>query len=63
MNRLAFIFMVNLFGNLLAADWPQHRGDAARSGYTAEAVPNRLELAWVHRARHAPRPAWPTPRP
>ena len=60
MNRLAFIFMVNLFGNLLAADWPQHRGDAARSGYTAEAVPNRLELAWVHRARHAPRPAWPT---
>ncbi|MFV2068647.1 MAG: PQQ-binding-like beta-propeller repeat protein [Pirellulales bacterium] len=41
-----------------AADWPTYRADAARSGYTAEALPNRLELQWVYRSPHTPRPAW-----
>jgi outer membrane protein assembly factor BamB len=43
----------------LAADWPAYRADAARSGYTAEAIPNQLALRWVFRSPHAPRPAWP----
>ena len=44
-----------------AEDWPAYQHDAARSGVTAEAVPVPLNEAWVHRARHAPRPAWPAP--
>ena len=43
-----------------ADDWPAFRADAARSGYTKEPVPNQLNLRWVYRSRHAPRPAWPT---
>jgi outer membrane protein assembly factor BamB len=42
----------------LAADWKTFRADQARSGYTSEAFPNQLTLRWVHRAQHAPRPAW-----
>ena len=42
-----------------AADWPTYRGDAARSGYTAEALPARFSPAWIHRPAHAPMPAWP----
>ncbi|NOX56058.1 MAG: PQQ-binding-like beta-propeller repeat protein [Planctomycetes bacterium] len=45
-----------------AADWPTYRADAARSGYTAEALPNRLRLRWAFRCPHPPRPAWPTLR-
>ena len=40
------------------ADWPMYRADAGRSGYTSEALPNRLELRWVYRSPHAPKPAW-----
>jgi outer membrane protein assembly factor BamB len=43
-----------------AADWPMYRADAARSGYTAEAIPNQLQLRWSFRASQAPRPAWVT---
>ena len=42
----------------LAADWPQYRCDAARSGYTAEELPAELSLEWTYRAAHPPRPAW-----
>lgn len=45
---------------LLAADWPTYRGDAARSGYTAETIPNQLRQRWAFRLPAAPRPAWPT---
>jgi hypothetical protein len=41
-----------------ADDWPQYRADCSRSGYTAEALPDELTLAWVHQPQHAPRPAW-----
>lgn len=41
------------------ADWPTYRGDAARSAYTADALPAKLSLAWTYEARHAPMPAWP----
>jgi outer membrane protein assembly factor BamB len=42
-----------------AADWPTYRGDAARSGYTAEALPAQLSLAWTWQPAHPPQPAWP----
>ncbi|MDP6905363.1 MAG: PQQ-binding-like beta-propeller repeat protein [Verrucomicrobiota bacterium] len=45
---------------VLLADWPQYRGDSSRSGFTAEPLPNRLQLAWSHRQAHKPEPAWPT---
>ena len=41
-----------------AADWPTYRADAARSGYSADALPDNLELHWVHRGS-PPSPAWP----
>ncbi len=41
-----------------AADWPMWRGDASRSGATAEALPAELHLRWV-RKLPPPRPAWP----
>jgi len=43
-----------------AADWPTYRGDAARSGYTKETIPNELRLRWQFNTGHAPQPAWPT---
>lgn len=46
--------------HVAADDWPMYRADAARSGYTAEAIPNQLKLRWVFRAAHEPRTAWPT---
>jgi len=42
-------------------DWPTYRHDTARSGVTSERLNLPLEEAWVHRSRHAPRPAWPAP--
>ena len=45
-------------GLCAAGDWPQYRGDAARSGYTAEDLPGELTLQWVRPARHAPARAW-----
>lgn len=44
----------------LAADWPTYRGDAARSGYTAETIPNQLRLRWKFQTGHSPQLAWPT---
>ena len=41
------------------ADWPTYRHDAARSGYTTEALPTGLSLAWSFHASHPPQPAWP----
>lgn len=44
----------------MAADWPTYRGDAARSGYSAETIPNELRQRWEFRLPAAPQPAWPT---
>ena len=35
------------------------RADAARTGYSAEPLPEELELCWIHRSRMVPAPAWP----
>lgn len=58
--RLIALF-VTLPGSAdLFADWPLYRGDAARTGYTKEPLPNRMELKWTFRTQKPPRPAWPT---
>lgn len=44
---------------VVAADWPMFRGNAARSGYTTDALPDQLQLQWTYRLPHAPQPAWP----
>ncbi len=41
------------------ADWPTWRADSARSGYTADVVPEQPVLRWSWYPRHAIRPAWP----
>lgn len=46
-------------GSLYASDWPTFRADAARTGYSAEPLPEELELRWIYRSRTAPAPAWP----
>lgn len=43
-----------------AAGWPTYRGDAARSGYTAQRLPQKLALRWSYRSKQTPRPAWPS---
>ena len=42
-----------------AGDWPTYRGDNHRSGLQSEDLKLPLKQAWVHKAAHAPRPAWP----
>jgi outer membrane protein assembly factor BamB len=49
-----------LASSLSAADWPTYRGDASRSGYSAETIPNQLRQRWEFRLPAAPKPAWPT---
>jgi outer membrane protein assembly factor BamB len=43
----------------VAADWPTYRGDAERTGYTAESLPAKLSLAWTYQPAHPPSPSWP----
>jgi outer membrane protein assembly factor BamB len=46
-------------GNVPAGGWPTYRGDAARSGGTAQKLPAKLNLRWTYKAAHPPSPAWP----
>ncbi len=46
------------WGVLSAADWPMYRHDAARSGYTAEKLPDQLYLQWTYKVRFPPSQAW-----
>ena len=52
------LLLVLVSGDLRGSDWPMYRADAARSGYTPEALPARLKLSWVTKANHPPQPAW-----
>ena len=54
------LILIGIVNNGPAEDWATYRGDATRSGYTEETIPNGLTLRWVYRSQHAPRPAWPT---
>jgi outer membrane protein assembly factor BamB len=42
-----------------ADDWPTELHDNKRSGVTKESLRFPLRLAWAHRARAVPQPAWP----
>ncbi|MDP6795049.1 MAG: PQQ-binding-like beta-propeller repeat protein [Verrucomicrobiota bacterium] len=53
---LFFLIGVPVFGQ--AADWPTYQHDYARSGVARESLLTPFTAAWVHRSRHAPRPAW-----
>ena len=59
-STIACALLLSTSDPVWAADWKTYRSDAARSGYTAESIPNQLQLSWVFRARHGPRPAWST---
>jgi len=39
-------------------DWPMYRADAARSGYTRNPLPAKLEVSWVRTTDNPPVPAW-----
>ena len=43
---------------VLADDWPTHRHDNSRSGFTAEQLNLPLLEAWVYNCSRGPRPAW-----
>ena len=43
-----------------AADWPMHRCDAGRSGYTPGELPADLKPVWTLKPASPPDPAWPT---
>ena len=60
MKKLSVIVLFLLLGlvQAFAADWPQYRSDAGRSGYTREELQPELSLRWVYHSRHAPAPAW-----
>lgn len=59
-NRLLLLGLVAYFANYaVAADWPTFRGDAERSGYTADALPGELALQWRYRPLQGPSTAWP----
>lgn len=61
MTRIAacLLPLVGWLSTALADDWPTYRGDATRSGYTREALPAKLSLAWTYHPAHAPVPSWP----
>ncbi len=46
-------------GGMALAAWPAYRHDVQRSGVSSEELKLPLAQVWVHRATHAPRPAWP----
>ncbi|MDP6446535.1 MAG: PQQ-binding-like beta-propeller repeat protein, partial [Pirellulaceae bacterium] len=41
--------------------WPTYMRDYERSGRAAKELSPPLKLAWTHRTRHPPSPAWPAP--
>ena len=59
MKPYAYLFAMLVLGNpAVAKDWPTYRGDAQRSGYTEEALPDELVFHWIFMADDAPQPAW-----
>ena len=40
-------------------DWPTYRGDAGRTGFTENSLPQNLSLGWVYTPKHKPNPSWP----
>jgi outer membrane protein assembly factor BamB len=42
-------------------DWPTYNRDNQRTGISPDELQLPLSLAWEHRLRHPPAPAWPAP--
>ncbi len=40
--------------------WPVAGGNSGRTGFTAVSLAVPLEVRWIYRAPHPPRPAWPS---
>ncbi|MFP6762483.1 MAG: PQQ-binding-like beta-propeller repeat protein, partial [Planctomycetaceae bacterium] len=60
---IPFLFLLPDSGkSVSAADWPMWRHDAARSGASAAAFPDKLHLQWI-RQLPEPMPAWPESQP
>ena len=58
-GALTLLITLLTCGPSFAADWPTYRADAARSGYSADQLPQSLELRWVYRGS-VPQPTWPS---
>lgn len=43
------------------SDWPTYNRDNQRTGISPFQLEMPLSLAWEHRLRHPPKPAWPAP--
>ena len=52
------IYLFSLAALGQAADWPTYQHDYARTGVAKESLLAPFTDGWVHRSRHAPRPAW-----
>ena len=52
------IYLFSLAALGQAADWPTYQHDYARTGVARESLLAPFTDGWVHRSRHAPRPAW-----
>jgi outer membrane protein assembly factor BamB len=63
MKKRSLLAALLVWGCLLpisrAADWPQYRADARRSGYTPEKLPARLKPTWTYKPAHPPKISWP----
>jgi outer membrane protein assembly factor BamB len=59
MSRISVVLWTIGLLSASGADWSTYRGDAARSGYTSERLPDRMSLAWTYKPVHPPAPAWP----
>ncbi len=44
-----------------AGNWPQYKGDAARSSVTTQSLGTPLKTSWVYQPPQRPRPAWEEP--
>jgi outer membrane protein assembly factor BamB len=47
--------------DLVGEDWPTHRRDNQRSGWSDETLKMPLTVAWVYRSKNPPSPAWAAP--
>jgi len=58
----AFVVALATYGTGTAGDWPTWGGNAARSGVSADALPETLHLSWTLKLR-APDAAWHSNQP
>jgi len=55
----AVLFTGDLRQSVQAGNWPMVGADAARSGYSKDALPAKLFPQWAYKSAHAPVRAWP----